>query len=168
MLFFNSSSILHQKVQDRNRDTPALWLMDLGKTLGIFSEFFTIVGLEVTSKSPVLSVACHKFQSVEKACSVLRITHQRRFCHVLKCCSYVNTVPQLKPKLNSAEAKKPFYEFSFIKKAGAALVRTITSKYYDISCYFLWSSVLARLYLFQFLILIVFVVKRNRCICISI
>ena len=56
MLFFNSSSILHQKVHDRNRDTPALWLMDLGKTLGIFSEFFTIVGLEVASKSPVLSV----------------------------------------------------------------------------------------------------------------
>ena len=40
-------------------------------------------GLEVVSKSPVhvLSVACHKFQSgrfeIEKACSVLRVTHQR-------------------------------------------------------------------------------------------
>ena len=60
----------------------------------------------------------------EKASSVLRVTHQRinerRFCHVLKCCSYVNTVPQLKPKLNNAEAKKPFYEFSFTKKSGGS------------------------------------------------
>ena len=46
--------------------------------------------------------------------------YKGRFCHVLKCCSYVNTVPQLKPKLNNAEAKKPFYEFSFIKKSGGS------------------------------------------------
>ena len=58
---------------------------------------------------------------------MLHVTHQRRFCHVLKCCSYV-LVPQLKPKLNNAEPKKPFYELSFIKKVGAALGRTITSK----------------------------------------
>ena len=37
------------------------------------------------------------------------------------------TVPQLKPKLDNAETKKSFHEFSFINKAGAALVRTITS-----------------------------------------
>ena len=53
--------------------------------------------------------------------------YNRNLCHVLKCCSYLNTVPQLKPKLNNAETKKPFHEFSFIKKAGAALVKTITS-----------------------------------------
>ena len=47
--------------------------------------------------------------------------------HVLKCCSCLNTVLQLKPKLNNAETKKPFHEFSVIKKAGAALVRTINS-----------------------------------------
>ena len=51
----------------------------------------------------------------------------RNLCHVLKCCSYLNTVPQLKPKINNAETKKPFHEFSFIKKAGSASVRTITS-----------------------------------------
>ena len=64
-------------------------------------------------------------------CCVSRINDKRRFCHVLKCCSYVNTVPQLKPKLNNAEAKKPFYEFSFITKSGAALVRTITSMKFE-------------------------------------
>ena len=43
-------------------------------------------------------------------------------------CSYLNKVPQLKPKLNNAETKKPFHEFSFIvKKAGATAVTTITS-----------------------------------------
>ena len=58
----------------------------------------------------------------EKACSVLRVTRQRitNLCHVLKCCSYLNTVPQLKPKLNNAETKKPFHEFSFIKKSGGS------------------------------------------------
>ena len=62
---------------------------------------------------------------------MLRVTrhaaYNRNLCHVLNCCSYLNTVPQLKPKLNNAETKKPFHDFSFIKKAGAALVRTITS-----------------------------------------
>ena len=57
------------------------------------------------------------------------IVSSRNLCHVLKCCSYLNTVPQSKPKLNNAEEKKPFHEFSFIKKAGAALVRTIISCY---------------------------------------
>ena len=43
-------------------------------------------------------------------------------------CSFLNTVPQLKPKLNNAETKKPFHEFSFIvKKAGETVVTTITS-----------------------------------------
>ena len=41
---------------------------------------------------------------------------------------YLNTVAQLKPKPNNTETKKPFHEFSYIKKAGAALVRTITSE----------------------------------------
>ena len=53
--------------------------------------------------------------------------YNRNLCHVLNCCSYRNTVPQLKPKLNNAETKKPFHEFSFIENAGAALARTITS-----------------------------------------
>ena len=57
---------------------------------------------------------------------MLRVTRQRITEAYVKC-SYFNTVPQLKPKLNNAEMKKPFHEFSFIKKAGAALVRTITS-----------------------------------------
>ena len=52
--------------------------------------------------------------------------YKRNFCHVLNC-SCFNTVPQLKPKLNNAETKKSFHEFSFINKAGAALVTTITS-----------------------------------------
>ena len=64
----------------------------------------------VASKRPVL-------------CCVSRVS----LCHVLNCCSYVNTVPQLKPKLINAETKKSFHEFGFINKAGAALVRTITS-----------------------------------------
>ena len=62
-------------------------------------------------------------------CVTVKTIYNRNLCHVLNCCSYLSTVPQLKPKLNNAETKKLFHEFSFIKKAGAALVRTITSLY---------------------------------------
>ena len=47
----------------------------------ILAYFQSSRGLEVASKSPVLSIAFHKFQSgrfeIEKACSVLRVMHQR-------------------------------------------------------------------------------------------
>ena len=97
----------------------------------ILAYFQSSRGLEITSKSSVLSVASHKFQSwsLRKAlfCVACHVSaYKRNLCHVLNC-SYVNTVPQLKPKLNNAETKKSFHEFSFINKVGAALVRTITS-----------------------------------------
>ena len=48
--------------------------------LAILAYFQSSRGLEVALKSPVLSIAFHKFQSgrfeIEKACSVLRVTHQ--------------------------------------------------------------------------------------------
>ena len=48
--------------------------------LVILAYFQSSRGLEVALKSPVLSGAFHKFQSgrfeIEKACSVLRVTHQ--------------------------------------------------------------------------------------------
>ena len=47
----------------------------------ILAYFQSSRGLEVASKSPVLSIALHKVQSgrfeIEKACSVLRVMHQR-------------------------------------------------------------------------------------------
>ena len=42
-------------------------------------------------------------------------------------------MPQLKPKLDNAEAKKPFYEFSFTKTAGP-LVRIITGIKIVLTC----------------------------------
>ena len=48
--------------------------------LVILAYFQSSTGLEVALKSPALSEACHKFQSgcfeIEKACSVMRVTHQ--------------------------------------------------------------------------------------------
>ena len=93
--------------------------------LVILAYFQSSRGLEVASKSSVLSVACHKVQSwsLRKGlfCVVSHASaYNRNLCHVLKCCSYLNTVPQLKPKLNNAETKKPFHEFSFIKKSGSS------------------------------------------------
>ena len=98
----------------------------------ILAYFKSSRGLEVASKSSVLSVAYHKVQSWSLRKGLLCVAchasvYNRNICHVLNCCSYLNTVPQLKPKLNNAETKKSFHEFSFIKKAGAALVKTITS-----------------------------------------
>ena len=98
----------------------------------ILAYFQSSRGLEVASESSAFSVAYHKFQSWSLRKGLFCVTchasaYKRNLCHVLNCCSYVNTVPQLKPKLNNAEAKKSFHEFSFINKAGAALVRTITS-----------------------------------------
>ena len=89
-------------------------------------------GLEVALKSSVLSVVYHKVQSWSLRKGLFCVSchpsvYSRNLCHVLNCCSYLNTVLQLKPKLNNAEMKKPFHEFSVIKKAGTALVRTITS-----------------------------------------
>ena len=100
--------------------------------LVILAYFQSSRGLEVASKSSVLSVAYHKVQSWFLGKGLFYVACHasacdRNLCHVLKYCSYLNTVPQLKPKLNNAETKKPFHEFSFIKKAGAALVRTINS-----------------------------------------
>ena len=100
--------------------------------LVLLAYFQSSRGLEVASKSSVLSVAYHKVQSWSLrrkglfcvACHAS--AYNRNLCHVLNCCSFLNTIPQLKPKLNNAETKKPFHEFSFIKNAGAALVRTIT------------------------------------------
>ena len=95
----------------------------------ILAYFQSSRGLEVASKSPVLSLACHKFQSgtwsLQNRKGLLCVAchasvYKRRFCHVLKCCSYINTVPQLKPKLNNAEGKKSFYEFSFMRKSGGS------------------------------------------------
>ena len=47
----------------------------------ILAYFQSSRGVVVASKSPVLSIAFHKFQSgrfeIEKGCSVLRVTHQR-------------------------------------------------------------------------------------------
>ena len=88
--------------------------------LVVLAYFQSSRGLEVVSKSSVLSVAYHKVQcwSLREGCSVLRATchaYNRNLCHVLNCCS---TLPQLKPKLNNAETKKPFHEFSFIKRRG--------------------------------------------------
>ena len=98
----------------------------------ILAYFQSSRGLEVASKSSVLSVAYHKVQSWSLRKGLFCVAchasaYNRNLCHVLKCWSYLNAVPQLKPKLNNSETKKPFHEFSFIKKAGAALVRTITS-----------------------------------------
>ena len=49
--------------------------------LVILAYFQSSRGLEVASKSPVLSITFHKFQrgrfEIVKACSVLRVTHQR-------------------------------------------------------------------------------------------
>ena len=49
--------------------------------LVVLAYFQSSRGLEVASKSPVLSIAFHNFQSgrfkIEKACSVLPVTHQR-------------------------------------------------------------------------------------------
>ena len=95
--------------------------------LVILAYFQSSRGLEVASKSSVLSVAYHKFQSwsLQKGLFCLAChasAYKRNLCHVLNCCSYVATVPQLKPKLDHAETKKSFHEFSFTDKAGAALV----------------------------------------------
>ena len=98
----------------------------------ILAYFQNSRGPEVASKSSVLSVAYHKFQSwslrKDLFCVVCHASaYKRNLCHVLNCCSHFNTVPQLKPKLHNAETNKSFHEFSFINKAGAALMRTITS-----------------------------------------
>ena len=97
----------------------------------ILAYFHSSRGLEIPSKNSVLSVAYHKFQSWSFPKALFSVAchasaYKRNLCHVLDC-SYVNTVPQLKPKLKIAETKKSFHEFSFINKAGTALVRTITS-----------------------------------------
>ena len=97
------------------------------ETDSVLAYFQSSRGLEVASKSSVLSVAHHKFQSWSLRKGLFFVAchasaYKRNLRHVLSCCSYLNTVPELKPKLNNAETKKPSHEFSFItKKSGGSL-----------------------------------------------
>ena len=63
--------------------------------LVILAYFQSSRGLEVASKSPVLSIAFHKLVSEWSLrnrkglfCVACHLAYKRRFCHVLKCCSY--------------------------------------------------------------------------------
>ena len=63
--------------------------------LVILAYFQSSRGLEVASKSPVLSIAFHKLVSEWSLrnrkglfCVACHLAYKRRFCHILKCCSY--------------------------------------------------------------------------------
>ena len=81
--------------------------------LVILAYFPSSRGLEVASKSSVLSVAYHKVQSwsLRKGLSCVAChasAYNRNLCHVLNCCSYLNTAPQLKAKLIMLKRKSHF------------------------------------------------------------
>ena len=81
--------------------------------LVILAYFQSSRGLEVALKSSVLSVAYHKVQSWSLRKGVFCVVchasaYNRNLSRVLKCCSYLNTVPQLNLSLIMLKRKSHF------------------------------------------------------------